>query len=229
MSYAHIDRTTKREQSIDKKKKKSRVRWIYLVASGGDKDVSAAERVLERVDLVAVHGGLKRADRVDLGDDDARALAAQRLRTALADVAKAAHHCHFTADHHICRTVDAVDQRVAAAVHVVKLRLGHRVVDVDCREQQLAGLQHLIQAVHAGSGLLRHALELLHQIVKVVGVVNQNLFQDLFVHTRVVLSGSLVVVKYNNNDYDDDDTLLTQASSSEPSSSSSTLASISAS
>ena len=42
------------------------------------------------VDLVALHRRLQRVDRVDLGDDDAGALAPQRLRAALADVAVAA-------------------------------------------------------------------------------------------------------------------------------------------
>ena len=90
-------------------------------------------------DLVALHRGLQRADRVDLGDDDAGALAAQRLRAALADVAVAAHHRDLAADHHVGRAVDAVDQRVPAAVEVVELRLRHGVVDVDGREAQRAG------------------------------------------------------------------------------------------
>ena len=41
-------------------------------------------------DLVALHRRLQRADRVDLGDDHAGALAAQRLGAALADLAVAA-------------------------------------------------------------------------------------------------------------------------------------------
>ena len=50
-------------------------------------------------DLVALHRRLQRADRVDLGDDDARALAAQRLGAALADVAVAADDGDLAADH----------------------------------------------------------------------------------------------------------------------------------
>ena len=43
------------------------------------------------------------------------------------------------------------------AVLVVELGLGDRVVDVDRREQQRAGLRELVQAVHAGGGLLGDA------------------------------------------------------------------------
>ena len=107
-----------------------------LVAGGGDEDVGGLDDVLERGDLVALHRGLQRADRVDLGDDDAGALAAQRLGAALADVAVAADDRDLAADQHVGGAVDAVDQRVAAAVDVVELRLGDRVVDVDRREQQ---------------------------------------------------------------------------------------------
>ena len=116
--------------------------------------------VVEREHLVAVHRRLQRADRVDLGDDDARALAAQRLRAALADVAVAADDRDLAADQHVGGAVDPVDQRVAAAVLVVELRLRDGVVDVDRREQQLALLGELVQAMHAGRRLLGDALDL---------------------------------------------------------------------
>ena len=132
-----------------------------LVAGRGDEDVGAVDHVLERLDLIALHRRLQRADRVDLGDHDARALAAQRFRAALADVAEAAHDRDLAADHHVGGAVDAVDQRVPAAVQVVELGLGDRVVDVDRREQQLAGLDHLVEPVHAGGGLLGDAFDAL--------------------------------------------------------------------
>ena len=115
--------------------------------------------VFEGRHLVAVHRRLQRADRVDLGDDDARALAAKGLSTTLADVAVTADHRNLAADEHVGRPVDAVDQRVPAAVLVVELRLGHRVVHVDGREQQRACLMHLVEPVDAGRGLLGHALQ----------------------------------------------------------------------
>ena len=79
--------------------------------------------VLERRDLVALHRRLQRADRVDLGDDDAAALAAQRLGAALADLAEAADDGDLAAEHDVGGAVQAVDQRVAAAVDVVELVL----------------------------------------------------------------------------------------------------------
>ena len=62
---------------------------------------AVSTHVLERHDLVALHGRLQRADRVDLRDEHARALAAQRLGAALADVAVAADHRGLAGDHHV--------------------------------------------------------------------------------------------------------------------------------
>ena len=62
-----------------------------------------------RRDFVTFHRGLERVDRIDLGDDDARALAAQRLRAAFADIAVTADDRDFARDHDIERAIEAVD------------------------------------------------------------------------------------------------------------------------
>ena len=98
------------------------------VPGRGDEDVGRLDDGVDALDLVAVHGRLQRADRVDLGDDDASTLAAQGLGGALADVAVPAHDGDLAADHDVGGAVEAVDQRVAAAVLVVELRVGDRVV-----------------------------------------------------------------------------------------------------
>ena len=115
------------------------------------------DHVLQPRHLVALQQRLERADRVDLGHDHPRALARERGRGALADVAEAADQRDLAADEHVGGPVEAVDERVADAVGVVELALGDRVVDVDRREQQLALLGELVEPVHAGGGLLGDA------------------------------------------------------------------------
>ncbi len=115
--------------------------------------------VLDGRDLVAFHRRLQRADRIDLGDDDAAAGLAQRGGRALADVAEAGDERHLAGHHHVGAAADGVDQRFAAAVEVVELRLGDAVVDVDGREQQLALLGELVEAVHARGRLLGDAAD----------------------------------------------------------------------
>ena len=75
--------------------------------------------------MIAVHRGLKCADGIDLSHDDARTLAAQRVCTALADIAITSNDAHLAADEHVGRAVDAIDEGVAAAVLVVELALRH--------------------------------------------------------------------------------------------------------
>ena len=96
--------------------------------------------------------------------DDAAALAAQRLRAALADFAVAEHDGELAAEHDVGRARQPVGQRVAAAVDVVELALRHRVVDVDRREQQRAGLHHLVEPMHAGRRLFGDAADALRDL-----------------------------------------------------------------
>ena len=96
---------------------------------------------------------------------------AQRGGRAFADVAEAGDHRDLARHHHVGAAADAVDQRLAAAVEVVELRLGHAVVDVDRREQQAAFLGHLIEPVHAGGGFLGDAAHFLGKLGVPAGLI----------------------------------------------------------
>ena len=128
-----------------------------LVAGGGHEDVGLVGGVLHGHNLVALHGRLQSVDGVDLGHPHLGAQRGQGLGAAFAHVAVASHHGHLAGDHHVGGALDAVHQRLAAAVQVVKLALGHRVVHVDGAEQQRAVGRHLVQSVHAGRRFLGHA------------------------------------------------------------------------
>jgi hypothetical protein len=121
----------------------------------------SASRQSSSVDhLEPVHRRLQRADRVDFGHLHAGAGAAQRRGRALADIAIAADDGDLAGHHHVGGAADAVDERFLAAVLVVEFRLGDAVVHVDRREGQLPLLPcNLVEAVHAGRGLLGDALD----------------------------------------------------------------------
>ena len=110
------------------------------VAGRGDEDVAELAGVVHRHDLEAFHAGLQGADRIDLGDEDRGAGAAEGLGATLAHVAVAAHDRLLAGDHDVGGPLDAVDQDLAAAVEVVELALGDAVVDVDRGEEQRAVL-----------------------------------------------------------------------------------------
>ena len=129
------------------------------VAGGGDEDVGARRGVFHRRHFIAFHRRLQRADRVDLGDHHAAAGVAQRRGRTLADVAEARDHRDLARHHHVGAAADAVDQRLAAAVEIVELGLGDAVVDVDRRQEQLALLGHLVEAMHARRRLFGDAAD----------------------------------------------------------------------
>src|SRR4029079_3132939 len=106
------------------------------IAGGGDKDIGTFDKVLDALHLKAIHGGLKRADGIDLGDNDDGARAAQRLGGALSDIAVDADKGELAGDHDVGAAANGIDERFAAAVFVVEFRLGDAVVDGDSRDTQ---------------------------------------------------------------------------------------------
>lgn len=123
-------------------------------SGGGYEDVSFAARLVHRGDFVALHGGLQCIDGIDFGDDDATAEGSERLSAALANIAVASDDADLASDHDVGGALDAVDERLAATVKVVELALGDGVVDVDGWNAELALLEHLVEVVDAGGGLL---------------------------------------------------------------------------
>ena len=130
-----------------------------VVARRGDKNVRLVGGIIHGDDAITFHRCLQRADRVDFRHPHLRRQGPQRLGRAFTHVAVTGDHRHFARDHDIRRALDAVYQGFAAAVEVVELGFRHRVVDVDRRESELALFMHLIKAMHAGSGFLRHAFD----------------------------------------------------------------------
>ena len=107
-------------------------------AGRGDEDVALRSDVFQSRDLIAFHRGLQRADGIDLRDENAGALALQRLGAAFADIAVAADDGDFAGNHHVRCALDAVQKRLAAAIQVVELGLCAGVVDIDCGQPRAA-------------------------------------------------------------------------------------------
>ena len=72
----------------------------------------------------------------------------------LADITEASNNGDLTSEHDIGRTLDTIDERLAAAVEVVELRLSDGVVDVDGGNLELALTHHAVEVVHTSRCLL---------------------------------------------------------------------------
>ncbi len=104
--------------------------------------------------LEAVHHGLERRHRVDLGDDHVRAHAAGPRRDAASDPAVAGDDELLPGEEDVRGADDPVDGRLAGAVAVVEQVLRLRLVDGDDREAELALRLERLQTDHAGGRLL---------------------------------------------------------------------------
>src|SRR5262249_13589681 len=105
----------------------------------------------------AFHRGLEGVDGIDFGDDDARTEAAQALGAAFANVAVAADDGHLAGDHDVGRPLDAVSEGFATAIEIGELGLGYRVVYVEAGDEELASLEHLVEAMDTSRGFLGDA------------------------------------------------------------------------
>ena len=103
---------------------------------------------------------LESANGVDLGDQHTGTSTPHGEGASLSDISVACHEGALSTNHHISGAHDTVRQRVAAAIHVVELGLGHAVIDVDGREKQLTLGCHLAKAMHTCGGLLADTLAL---------------------------------------------------------------------
>ena len=144
-----------------------------IPASGRrDENLSLRRRLLHRRDLIARDRRLQRIDRIHLRHDDSCTHTVQSLRTPFTHITIPSHNCDFACNHDISRALDTINQRLPAAVQVIELGLGDRIVDVDGGDQEARLFQHAVQVVHARRRLLRDAVAALEH------------FRVLVVHER---------------------------------------------
>lgn len=123
-------------------------------AGGGDKDVGLLDGILHGGDLVTLHSSLESVDGVDLGDNDTGTHTLEGSGGTLTDITVSGNDGDLTGDHDIGGALDSVNEGLTASVEVVELGLGNRVVDVDGGDLELVLLEHLVQVVDTGGGLL---------------------------------------------------------------------------
>ena len=151
-----------------------------LVACGCHVDVGLAQGGFYGGDFETFQNGLKGIDRINLSDNHPGTKSAHGLSAAFAHITIAHHHDNFSCHHHIGGSFDAIGQRFAAAIEIVELGLGDRIVHIDGRYQEATFLLHLVETVHTGSGLLGNTLEFLDHFMPAVGVFLMHLLEEIF-------------------------------------------------
>lgn len=133
-------------------------------AGGGNEDLTLRSSLLHGGDLVAGNGGLEGVDGINLSDDDTSTHAVESLGTALADITETSNDSDLASNHDIGGTLDTIDKGLTAAVQVVELGLGDRVVDVDGGDKETLALEHAVKVVDTGGGLLRNTVAVLEHL-----------------------------------------------------------------
>lgn len=152
------------------------------VAGGGDEDVGARGGVFHGGDFVTGHSSLEGIDRVDLGDENASTIRLQRLGAlegvhqnehsegqelatyALSNIAESGNYGDLSGKHDVGSTLDTVDEGLAAAIVVVELALGDRIIDIDGSDLELAISMHAVEVVNTSSGLLGETSDVAEKI-----------------------------------------------------------------
>jgi len=67
---------------------------------------------------------------------------------------------------------------VSATVNVIELGFGHRIVDIDSREEKSTLLHHLVESVNSGGSLLRNSSNLGYNLVPVARILLGDLLED---------------------------------------------------
>jgi len=133
-------------------------------SGGGDEDAGLLARLVDGGDFEALHGGLQGVDGIDFRDQNAGAERPQSLGAAFADVPVAGDAGDLAGDHDVGGALDAIDERLSAAVEVVELGFGDGVVDVDGGNLELALLVKLVEIVDAGGGFFGAAADAVEQM-----------------------------------------------------------------
>ena len=133
-------------------------------SGGGNEDLTLGSGLLHWHNLEARDGGLESVDWVNLSDDDTGTHGVESHGASFSDITETGDDGDFTSDHDIGGTLDTIDEGLAATVKVVKLGLGDRVVDVDGWNKELALLEHLVEVVYAGGGLLGNTVTVLEHL-----------------------------------------------------------------
>jgi hypothetical protein len=82
---------------------------------------------------------------------------------SFANVAIASNNGNLSSNHDICSMLNAIYERFAASVVVVKLGLGNRVIDVDGRNFEPTLTESFVEVAHSSGSLLRNTPDICYE------------------------------------------------------------------
>lgn len=135
-----------------------------FIPGGGDEYISLVAGIIHRDDTVSFHAGLEGTDRVDFCDPDSGSHSTECGSTSFPDISVSADDGDFPGDHDVGGSFDAVDDGFSTSVEVIEFGLGDGVIDIDSREGESSGFEHLVETVNSCSGFLSYSADVFSDI-----------------------------------------------------------------
>merc|ERR1712050_7417 len=128
------------------------------IASGCREDVNLTHNRFQRDNLKHFHACLQSTNRVNLCDHDAGSCTPHGKCTSFTHITVSAYQGSFSSNHDVGGAHDTIWKRVPAAVHIVELRLGHAIINVDCWKEHLTLCCHFFKSVHTSGRFLADSM-----------------------------------------------------------------------
>lgn len=131
--------------------------YNVFVASARDYNIYGADNFIKFHHSESVHASLQRANRVNFCNANYATKTFEGLRTAFAHFTVSTKDNLFSAKHNVGAALKAINYRLLAAIQVVKLCLGHRVIYIHGRHRKFSGFRQLIQPMYSGYTFLNNS------------------------------------------------------------------------
>ena len=148
------------------------------IAGSGHIYIAFGQGIFHGTYFKSFHSCLKCTNGVNFGHQHPRTISPHGFGTTFTHIAISAHNHHFSCQHNIGSAFNAIGQRFAAAIEVVKFRFGNRIIHIESREKQRSFFEHLIQAVYTRCGFFGYTLDVRRHSVPDSVVLFQNYFKD---------------------------------------------------
>merc|ERR1711862_647794 len=163
------------------------------IACGGGENIDLTHHIIHGHHLETFHACLQGTDGITLRDQGTGTRTAERKGTTLANITIATNQCTLATNHNISGTHDAISEGMTAAIHIVKFRFGHTIIDIDGWKKQLTLDRHFPQTVHTSGGLFRDTWQFFAMRVHFVASSGMESLMSWRMHLNsglLVLSGS---------------------------------------
>jgi len=126
--------------------------WSYI-------NVHDLQDVFSSDHLISLHTGLKSTDRINLSNVYTSSTSPKGLSTTLSNISKTTNENLFATDHHICSTIDTINDWMFTTINIVKLWFGYWIIDINAGTQKFTLFMKFIETCNPSCCFLGDTLQ----------------------------------------------------------------------